>query len=222
MYFSVEFIPYIRHYSLKKIVFKKIHRFFFFLINLFGFVFHSFILISQILKWENFLNDENLIAFLRILIILRSLRIFTLLNMFPDFKNIFSTIENMKEVFGSLISSLFSFFFVFSTISIFLFGGRITKDEYTKISNIPDEYSHINFNDYGSSFLLCFCLMIFNDMNILIDYICGYYDLLIKPYFVIFYFLSILIILNIFQTFVLDMYLNVKKTKLKVKRQIIE
>jgi hypothetical protein len=218
VYFILEFIPYIKYYTFKKLILSKIFRFFFFLINLCSFALLLFLLLAQACEWKELLSDERLLAPSRILILLRSLRVFILLDMFPDFRNIFSTIRNMKNVFGSLLASLFSFFFVFSTFSIILFGGKITIDEYKETFWIPNEYSIINFNDYGSSFLLCFCLVIYNNMNMLIDKMCKHYDLLMKPYFTLFYFMSILIILNIFQTFVLDMYLNVKKTKVKVRR----
>jgi len=220
LYFILEFIPYAKYYSFKKLIFKKVLRWAFFLINFIGFIIELLMLFSEIFSWEFISNNPKLLALTRIFVLLRSIRIFILLNMFPDFRNIFSTIRNMKSVFGSLLASLFSLFFVFSTFSIILFGGKISRQEYQEISNIPSEYAYINFNDYGSSYLLCFCLVIYNNMNILIDHMCSHYDLLMKPYFTAFYFLAILIIVNIFQTFILDMYLNVKKTKVKVRESL--
>lgn len=218
LYFIIEYIPYMKHYSFKKLFFKKTIRSLFFILNVIGFSIHLITVLGEIFQWH-FIDSEQFLALTRVFILLRSLRLFILLNMFPDFNNIFSTIHNMKNVFGSLLASLFSFFFIFSTFSIILFGGKIKYSEYEKINYIPNEYSHINFNDYGSSFLLCFCLVIYNNMNTLIDHLCKNYTIIIKPYFTFFYFMAILILVNIFQTFVLDMYLNVKKTKIKVIRK---
>ena len=151
------------------------------------------------------------------LIVLRAIRIFVFLNLFKEFKILFSTLHNMKSIFNGHLLNLFSFFFIFSTISMLVTGGYIQKDSFITNKEIPNNYYHINFNDFGSSFLSCFALMMINNVNILaksLSYKLDDYHKFFNSYFATFYFFSTLIILNICQTLLLEMYLSIKAKKL--------
>ena len=151
------------------------------------------------------------------LIVLRAIRIFVFVNLFPEFKIIFSTLHNMKSIFSGHLLNLFSFFFIFSTMSMLMTGGTIRKDSFFEHTNIPNNYYHINFNDFGSSFLTCFALMMINNVNIIAKSLSiGFvsYQKFFNSYFATFYFFSTLIIINICQTLLLEMYLSIKAKKL--------
>ena len=120
----------------------------------------------------------------------------------------------MKTIFYGLLMTLFSFYYMFSTFSMFLTGGKITTDAFDNMKDIPNAYVNVNFNDFGSSFLSCFCLTMVNNINIIarsLSYKCSDY---FQAYFATFYFISTLIILNICQTLLLEMYLIIKSKKL--------
>ena len=116
----------------------------------------------------------------------------------------------MKNLFSNLISTLFSFYYLFVTISMYFTGGKITKNCFVDINEIPDLYAHINFNDFGSGFLSCFCLTMINNINILANSLSFGHSGNYRIYFAFFYFLSTLIILNICSTLLLEMYMTVK------------
>lgn len=148
------------------------------------------------------------------LVFLRSIRFMILLNIFPEFRIIFTTLHNMKIIFYGLIMSLFSFFLLFSTLSMFLTGGNITTTAFDDAVDIPATYKYLNFNDFASSFITCFALMMINNLNILARSLSFGLGKTFRAYFAMFYFMAALIILNIIQTLMLEMYLTIKAIKI--------
>jgi len=69
---------------------------------------------------------------LEIALILRFLRVLALLKHFTEFELIFITLDNVKDIFFSLIYTLLSFFFIFSSISTVFIGGTIKQDSFLK------------------------------------------------------------------------------------------
>ena len=107
--------------------------------------------------------------------------------------------------------TLYSLFLLFSTFSILLTGGNIEKNSFDdKVESIPDNYEYINFNDFGSSFISCFCLLMINNLNILVKSLTYHINpkIVFQFYFATFHFFSTLIIINIIQTLLLELYLN--------------
>ena len=155
-------------------------------------------------------NSETIKYIVGILFIARLVRVFKLLGKFSEIRSIFKTLHNMKNLFSNLISTLFSFYYLFVTISMYFTGGKITKNCFVDINEIPDLYAHINFNDFGSGFLSCFCLTMINNINILANSLSFGHSGNYRIYFAFFYFLSTLIILNICSTLLLEMYMTVK------------
>ena len=108
--------------------------------------------------------------------------------------------------------TLYSLFLLFSTFSILLTGGTIKKGAFENIDDksIPSNYEYSNFNDFPSSFVTCFCLLMINNLQILVKSLTFYVELnqvALEFYFATFYFLSTLIIVNIIQTLLLELYL---------------
>ena len=123
----------------------------------------------------------------------------------------------MTKIFYSLFSTLFSFYFIFTTITIFLTGGHITKDIFDNDPTIPSIYCNINFNDFGNGFVSCFCLTMINNINIISKSLsvgCSEYY---QGYFALFYFLSTLVILNISTTLLLEMYMSIQSKMKEVQ-----
>lgn len=56
-------------------------------------------------------------------------------------------------------------FFIFSTIADRAFGGLVNNKSFEvfRDSSIPDSYVDINFNDYFTSFVTLFSLMVVNN-----------------------------------------------------------
>ena len=184
-------------------------------------VFHIFNIIIIIIIFCLIVTDaknknkeyKNIFKIYKIFISLRIIRIFVFLDKFQVIKNIYFIIRNSKEMFYRNLFTLYSLFLLFSTFSILLTGGHIEKDSFNDKNNdsIPEDYSYINFNDFASSFITCFCLLMINNLNILIKSLT--HDIntnktAFQFYFATFYFLSTLIIINIIETLLLELYLN--------------
>ena len=209
--FIIEYSLYIYHANFLVLLKHELIRTIFFFVNFLTFTFLVvlFILISLDVK-----ELDLLVILTKPLIVLRSIRVLLLLNKFSEFRVIFTTLHNMKTIFYGLLMTLFSFFFMFSTFSMFLTGGKITQHAFDLMKDIPDTYVNVNFNDFGSAYLSCFCLTMVNNINIIarsLSYHCSDYY---QAYFATFYFMSTLIILNICQTLLLEMYLIIKSKKL--------
>jgi len=93
-----------------------------------------------------------------------------------------------------------------------LFGGKVHKDRFKDNILIPENYHNLNFNDYASGFMFCFAMIVINNMNNIFDDLSLIYSKYMKLYFSIFFFLGIILIVNITQMLILEMYLNIKDT----------
>lgn len=122
--YTIEYLIFFSYLGCKKMIgfpFRNI----FLLINIYIIVTHSLILLN------NF--DENFITLVvKLGILMRFLRIKFLLDCFDDFKLLFETIKNMRFSFLSLMATLWSFFFLFSTITMLIVGGKIERSQFDK------------------------------------------------------------------------------------------
>ena len=150
---------------------------------------------------------------------MRLIRIFILFKKYKTFETFYKTFHNMKNLFYSLFSTLFSFYYIFTTITMFLTGGHITKDIFKDNPTIPEEYSNINFNDFGNGFVSCFCLTMINNINIISKSLSEGVSDYFQGYFALFYFLSTLVILNISTTLLLEMYMSIQAKMKEVQRK---
>ena len=226
LYFP-EFMYLLNELKIKKFIKKDFLRFFFHIVN--------FIFLTCIICQEYFLFSDNqelfdlLLEFTKIIVGLRFFRLFVLLSYFSEFKVISKTIKNMQTLFIRNLLNLLSFFFLFSTLSMVLTGGNIETTSFKDNDQIPNNYFHINFNDFPSSFISCFALIMVNNLQIIAKSLSYKKDdedstkesknTFFHMYFATFYFLSTLIILNNIQSLLLNMYLIVFEENRKKKKE---
>ena len=160
-------------------------------------------------------NNENQkstydLAFkaLKTFISLRTIRILVFLDKFRIIQNIYGIIRISKEMLSRNFLTLYSFILFFSTLTLLLTGGNIKKDSFDG-KEFPKNYEYINFNDFASSYIACFCLLMINNLNILVKSLTfnTNHKMFFEFYFATFYFFSTLILINIIQTLLLEMYL---------------
>lgn len=209
--FIYELGCYIYYMGLFHFIKTDLIRFLYLFINLLSFI-GMFVSLAFIICGK---DVNKLLQMLIPLVFLRCIRFMVLLNIFPEFRVVFTILHNMKTIFCGLIMSLFSFFLLFSTLSMFLTGGNITTTAFDDISDIPAIYKYLNFNDFASSFITCFALMMVNSLKIIAHSLSFGLGKGFRAYFTMFYFMSTLIILNIIQTLMLEMYLTIKAIKIE-------
>ena len=206
--FIFEFIIYVKHFPFKYLILNEFVLFCFFIINCITLLFLLLTFISLETNAES--AHTVLMNIVKVFVCMRMIRIFLLFKKYNTFETFSKTIHNMKNLFYSLFSTLFSFYYIFTTITMFLTGGHITKNIFDDDPSIPSEYSNINFNDFGSGFVSCFCLTMINNINIISRSLAVGCSDYYQGYFAFFYFLSTLIILNISTTLLLEMYMSIQ------------
>lgn len=85
--------------------------------------------------------------------------------------------------------------------------------ELTENTHIPANYHLMNFNDLLSSMITLWALMIINNWYLIVDLCCAVkgYDNTYRLYFVLFYYFSAIIGMNLFIALVMDMYVSVER-----------
>jgi hypothetical protein len=215
--FVLEFVVYKKYFTFKHIIAKEFILFLFFIINCL--ILLVLLLVFIFIKTDN----ESLANFfmngVKILISIRMIRVFLLFKKYHTFETFSRTFHNMKNIFYGLFSALFSFYYIFITITMFLTGGNIKKDSFEKDATIPANYANINFNDFGSGFLSCFCLTMINNINIISKSLAFGHSRYYQGYFALFYFISTLVILNISTTLLLEMYMSIQAKMKEVQNK---
>ena len=209
---SMEFFFLTYSFGIKRVITRHFNRAIFHFFNLI-----SIILLLVLLFSSPNVNSsyEKIRSLFCIFIGLRTIRIFVFLDKFKEIEIIYSIIKYSKEMFYRNLITLYSLYLLFSTLSILLTGGNIKRNSFDLNDAIPPNYTHINFNDFGSAYIACFSLMMINNLQILVKSLT--YDVdndvykntnFLQFYFASFYFFSTLIIANIIQTLLLELYLN--------------
>ena len=212
-----EFIICVKYLTFKYIIYNEFVLFCFFIINCMTVIF--LLLTFIFLQTKNEDAYRILFNFVRVFVSMRLIRIFLLFKKYNTFETFYKTFHNMKNLFYSLFSTLFSFYYIFTTITMFLTGGHITKDIFVEDPAIPREYSNINFNDFGNGFVSCFCLTMINNINIISKSLSVGVSQYFQGYFALFYFLSTLVILNISTTLLLEMYMSIQAKMKEVQHK---
>lgn len=120
--------------------------------------------------------------------------------------------------FWSILTVLYSIFAIYGLTGMLLFGGMITADTEAIRNNdsTPNNWGLVNFNDYASSMVTLFTLMVVNNWFITVEMyaiLCETRTVMI--YFVTFYIIAVLIGLNIIVCFAIDMYSAIRKLDLE-------
>ena len=213
----------IKNLGLKRFFFHHFNRVIFHIFNLTVLGTIIYIIVLDEMDQYNSSKYKKILKIYKIFLSLRTIRIFVFLDKFVVIKNIYTILRNSKEMFYKNIFTLYSLFLFFSTFSILLTGGNIEKNCFNdeKVEDIPERYEYVNFNDFISSFIACFSLLMINNLNILVKSLTYHINsnrIIFQFYFATFYFFSTLILINIIQTLLLELYLNSKNSLIKNKQ----
>merc|ERR1719193_515986 len=177
--------------------------------------------IAEVIRQDEF--DSEVV--LDITLVLRVLRIVKIFHSFPRFKIILNTIMHILPSMLTYASVLFVFFYFFAVIGIESFYGMITfygYDEaqldvdklYCGNENLQDsefyrlQYCKNNFNDILHAFVTLFELLVVNQWHVIAEgFQLAVGSKWTRVYFISFHCLSVIIILNIFTAFVLEIFI---------------
>jgi len=147
---------------------------------------------------------ENLERAIVLLSMARSCR---LLVYITPLSNLFFVIARLLPTFSQIGFVLLVAYFVFAAVGRFLFGGMIysTNPVLAGSAFAQSEFWGLNFNDYSSSLVTLFCLMIVNNWYVIAQgYILATGTMWTYVYFVIFFVVSNLVVLNILMALIID------------------
>lgn len=159
-------------------------------------------------------NYTNLNKNFEVIIFIRCLKLLVLMTEFNNLRIIIQTISNMLTpmlIMGSVVGIIYYFF---ALLGMSLFGGLIRRDMAVIVgTDIPATYHLDNFNDFFSGLVTLFTLMVVNNwyvqvqMFVLVTNNNTWY----RIYFILFWYFSVIIGINIFVAFALDMYASVER-----------
>ena len=148
------------------------------------------------------------------MIILRLLRLSVYLDEIKTFRIIMETLKSLIAPFWSILCVMFSIFYFYALIGQAIWGGEVTftKQEIRSNDGTPDNWALNNFNDMANSYLVLFELIVVNNWMITTEmYVQISNSRWVLVYFVSFYFIAVLIGMNILVCFAIDMYASIRR-----------
>ena len=123
--------------------------------------------------------------------------------------------------------NLYTVFFTYAFLGEYLWGGRVTTASKQSVdSDVPNLYYLMNFNDFGSSMVTLFHIMVVNNWwitcNMYIDIAGNNWP---QVFFVSFWILTVLIIFNLVISNVIEIYDSVEsevETKFEKRKYVDE
>lgn len=122
------------------------------------------------------------------------------------------TLKSLLSPFISMISVMFSIFYIYAILGMIFFGGKIDFENEAIRNNdaTPDIWALNNFNDFANSYLVLFELIIVNNWMITAEMCVQVLDTKwVLLYFVSFYIIGVLVGMNILVCFAIDMYQSI-------------
>ena len=165
---------------------------------------------------------QQLTKLFEVIIFIRAIKLVTLLYEITVMRVILETLRNLFGPLRHLFAVTMTIFFEFTVFGSFMFGGLVTTDSPAIANdyNVPTYYTLVNFNDYVTSFVTLFILMVVNNWYVIVDMFVAVKDniLLYRLFFICFYYFGVVLAINIVVAFAIDMYsavcrLDEQKTK---------
>jgi len=151
----------------------------------------------------------RLVQFMSIIMLLRLPLITTLLMELSAFQVIIDTGKHLFGHFLSIILSLYLIMLFFNVLGITLYAGLVNFNQIEVINNAAGNvlYYQLNFNDNAGGLLTLFAILVSNNWNSTVAMYCALNgNNLPRLYFSCFFVISIMVLLNIVVSFVLEIY----------------
>jgi len=147
----------------------------------------------------------------RSVVLVRLMRTCRLLRYITALRNLYSLLTRLLPTYLQLAALLFLVFYIFATVGVQVFGGLIFESNKSLVGSdfANGDYWALNFNDFPSGLMTLFVVMVVNNWYIIAD---GFNRAAGTKFaclfFVVFFIVTNLIVLNIFVAFILECFLN--------------
>ncbi len=148
-----------------------------------------------------------------LVIFIRILKLLVFMYEVNSLRIIIQTCSNMIIPMSIMASVVMIIYYFFALIGMMLFGGLIRNDLpfLQQSTEIPSTYHLDNFNDFFSSLVTLFTLMVVNNWYVQVQMFVLVTNPYVRYYFIAFWYFSVIIGINIFVAFTLDMYASVER-----------
>ena len=139
--------------------------------------------------------------------VLRTIRLADILSEMRHIRLLFSSLQAMYGPFISAMISLFIVFFIYVQLGMLIFGGKINIYSTAIDDSVPGLYYLLNFNSFGAGMITMYHMMIVNNWFVTVKmYTNVYNSTWPRVFFISFWPIVVLIVLNIVVSIVLDIY----------------
>ena len=135
---------------------------------------------------------------------------------------IMATYSKFQLPFFTLVSSMYTIIYIYAVLGQFWFSGLITtKSQQTEDPNFPALYYLMNFNDFTMSMVTLFHILVINNWFITCDMCCKVVgNDWPRAYFITFWIVTVLIMVNLVISFVLEIYAEMDEKYSKAHKRI--
>ena len=202
--------------------------------NKLDFVVSISLLVFDILLTKEFLTTVFLLRALRLVKVLRVMKAF---DTFDDF---FIATKAILSSFIGLFELAFCLIYIYVVIGCQIFGNLVTQEKLFDKCNNPDNYPNqsqkeedfwcsmhdslyyeINFNSFTHALVVLMTLIVVNNWHVITQmYVYASGSEAAKIYFVIVYFTSVVLMMNILQSFILDVFQTDYDTYKTIHKQL--
>jgi hypothetical protein len=167
--------------------------------------------------FHNDFAETNIFVIFGVTRLLNLARIFARID---ETKLVIKTFVSLVPSFSNLLGVLVVVYYVFSMLGITLFGGLVYAENSSIFDDtvIPPNYIYNNFNDFPSSCVVLFELLVVNNWWVIARVFSNATNNYALWFFLAFYLIAPFIVLNILISFVIEMFnsqANLKKTQPK-------
>lgn len=144
--------------------------------------------------------------------VFRLVRLFRIMRTLKRFRVIFVTLRQVLPAFQGVFGVLMCVYYAFAVAGMELFAGKITRDKkLPELKDTPwvaDDYWENNFNRLSNSFVTLWELMVVNNWYIIMEAYATVTTRWARLFFVAFYFVTVVVVLNAIVAFVLEGFLS--------------
>jgi hypothetical protein len=147
------------------------------------------------------------------------LRLLRVLRILPGFGITVSSFADILPLLGQYITVLVGAFYLFAIIGMHAFGGDVLAQTNTALAGTAYAQSgffNLNFDTLSSSFVVLFYLLALNDWPIIMEATVAVLGKSARLYFVAFWAVTIVLVLNVIVAFVIESF-----SAQKVKRETL-
>ena len=183
-------------------------------------VVNLFLIVEYLPSVGDATKSTMLIPYFYLVILIRALKVLSLMQEVTSLRMIIETLKNLLVPILHMTSVLGIIYYLFALVGMCLFGGLVHKNlDYPLVEGpytVPANFHLVNFNDFFSSIVTLFTLMVVNNWMISVSQCvfvtAGMYDKnMVRLYFFAFYYFSVIVGINLVVAYVLDMYASTER-----------